>query len=197
MKFKTLLLTAALGCTLSTGVLAASPNWNYVEGGYTKQDIDGTDDQNGFNVGGSFRFNDNYFVRGRYTDVSDDLSIAPNVAVDIDTTWVELGFGYIRSMNSTTDLYGVIAIEDLEIEIEDTDLSDTGYSAHVGVKSRVADQLELFGEIGYADIDDADIDDLSLRAGANYYFTDQLSIGADYRKLDDVDLLSANIRYSF
>lgn len=193
MKFTKMILTAALGCTLSAGVFAASPDWNFVEGGYTQMDVDGLrDDQKGFNFGGSYRFNEDFFARGRYTIV--DESIA---GVDIDTDWGEVGLGYIHGVNSTTDVYGVVALEYLKVDTNAGGDSDTGYSVHAGVKSRIAEQVELFGELGYADIDDADISDLSLRAGANYYFTDNLSVGADYRKLDDIDLLSATVRYSF
>jgi opacity protein-like surface antigen len=199
MKFNKIIFSAVLGYTISAGALAASPEWNVIEVGFSKIDIDGVDDnQHGFSIGGSFRFNDNYFIRGNYAIADDSID-----GIDIDTDWAEFGVGYIYTVSGNSDLYGLVSVEHVNVDLSlgnDYDYSvDSGYGlgVHAGIKSRVTDDIELFGEIGFIDINDSNFSELSARLGANYYLTEHFSIGADYRQFDDVELINVSARYSF
>ena len=58
----------------------------------------------------------------------------------------------------------------------------------------LTDQVEVLGEIGYYDLDDGD---MTVKAGANYYFTPRWAVGLSYEKVDDLDITQLNARYTF
>lgn len=172
--------TTLLSAALSSSALAASPKWRFVEGGYTNAEI-GRADFDGLNVGGKYLFNNNFFVSGEY-DMLDESG------TDLDL--LTLGGGYRLPINSFTDAYFGVNYERVELENYD----DSGYSVDAGVRSMLTEQVELLGEIGYYDVDDGDV---TVKIGANYYFTPQWAIGANYKKIDDLDITQITARYTF
>lgn len=207
MTIKTLPLIGTLSTAVSCGAFATAPDWNYVEGGYTAMHIDGSEDQKGFHLGGALIFNEYFFFRGRYTAVDDSIPGVINGApasFDIETEWDNFGLGFRKGISRFTDVYGVVAIEYLKYTVSRTGFSvdndETGYSINGGVKSRISDSLEVFGELGFINVngeDFQDISDIGVNIGAYYYFTDQFAIGTDYRRVDETYLINASVRYSF
>lgn len=196
MKLTNALLSSLIGLSFIGAAHAESPSWNYVEAGYAQVDIDNgiiDDDFDGFTLGGSFSFLDDFFIQGQYTDVSDDVA---NLELDFDWSTVALGYKY--GLNDTTDLYGAVSFERVGVELQGAgDQTENGYGLTTGVRSMVHEQVELFAEVGYVDIDDADIDGASFKVGGQYFINDMFSVGADYRTVDDIDMFKVTARYHF
>lgn len=107
-----------------------------------------------------------------------------------DLDLLTLGAGYRLPLNSFTDAYFGLNYERAEVENNE----DSGYSLNAGVRSMVTEQVELQGELGYYDIDDGDV---TVKVGANYYFSPRWAVGASYEKIDDLDITQLNARYTF
>lgn len=180
------LLTAlftSVSATLSFPALADTPDWRYVEGGYTKIDFDDDEsfEPDGFNVPSRYLLNSNIFLNGEYNRVEEG-------SFDLDL--LTLGAGYRMPINSTTDAYFTANFEQLDADATD----ENGYSINAGLRSMVTEQIELNGEIGYYDVFDGEA---TIKIGANYYVTPQWAFGASYKSVDDLDILQVNARYAF
>ena len=70
----------------SPAVLAETPNFNFVSGGYLNTDIDNELDGDGITLDGSVLVSENVFLSGQYqtVDFSDD-------GVDLDLNWLPHG----------------------------------------------------------------------------------------------------------
>lgn len=189
-KIAILLFTAVVA---SPAALAESPNFNYVSAGYLDGDIDG-DDADGWTFDGSTLLGENFFLSGQYQTVgnSDD-------GVDVDFNWLSAGLGYRTAISASTDFYGLVTYENVEVEASyrGSSISDdeNGYGLSVGIRSMVSDNIELDGRLGYIDI--ADESETSFTVGARYYFNNNFSLGANYTTLDGLDLVGLTARYSF
>lgn len=194
MKSKAVLLFFALFST--SPVIAASPNWDYVQGGYYTTDVSDFDgfDPTGFGVGGAKSLGDNVFVRGSYSMLSDDLSGGD---VDFDQGSAELGYRY--KMSSSTDLYGTVAYHYAEISANGSGGSastDTdGFGATIGIRSMVTNKIDLEAAAGFLRFD-GDSEAITSIA-ANYFFHSNVSVGIKFTKISDVSTLGAVLRYSF
>ena len=207
---------ATFAAAFTANADTSSPEWTYLQAGYAQLDVDGADEEpDGFGVEGSYLFNENVFVRGRYQKASEGESgyfddwysgttIRYNYDADIELASIALG--YKTALNDFSDFYATASVERLKVSDSETvvgynsysdSYSETGYGASVGIKSRLSDMFELYGEAGYLKLDDFDISDASFEAGANLYFTENFGAGVSYRKFDDVGILGANIRYAF
>lgn len=93
-------------------------------------------------------------------------------------------------LNATTDAYFGANFERIDGDFDD----ETGYSVNAGVRSMVTEQVELLGEVGYYDVEDGDA---TFKVGANYYITPQWAVGANYKLMDDLDVMQVTARYSF
>lgn len=166
--------------TVSISAFAASPNWRFAEGGYTNAEI-GRADFDGLDIGGTYLLENNIFVTGEY-------SMLDESGGDLDL--LSMGLGYRFVINSSTDAYVGANFERADFEGYD----ENGYSVNAGVRSMLTDQVEVLGEIGYYDLDDGD---MTVKAGANYYFTPRWAVGLSYEKVDDLDITQLNARYTF
>ncbi|GAC25138.1 porin family outer membrane protein [Paraglaciecola mesophila KMM 241] len=186
MKVSKIALLAATVISVPTAY-AASPDFNYVEGGYSKIDVDNSDyEPDGFKVSGSALVGKNVFVNGSYTDTSDEINNS-----DIDFNQLSLGIGYRMAASSNTDVYGVVSYEEAELE----DYDENGYGLTAGIRSRVTPNIELDGGVSYLDLDDDD--DTYLNLAASYYFTPAAAVSVSYRTSDDNDIMGVSARYSF
>ena len=186
MKASKIALLAATVISVPS-VYAASPDFNYVEGGYAKIDVDDTSyDPDGFKVSGSALVGKNVFLNGSYTDTSDEVANR-----DIDFNQLSLSLGYRMAASSNTDVYGVVSYEEAELESYD----QNGYGLTAGIRSRVTPNIELDGGVSYIDLDDDD--DTYLNLGASYYFTPEAAVSISYRTSDDNDIMGIAARYSF
>ncbi|WP_421132896.1 outer membrane beta-barrel protein [Alteromonas sp. A079] len=180
---KTITLLAVLTATSSFSVLADSPNWRYVEGGYTKIDFDNNEsfEPDGLTVNSKYLLNNNWFLNGEYSFFEEG---------NFDFDMLTVGAGYRLPVNATTDAYFGANLERVDGDVED----DTGYSINAGLRSMITDQVELAGEVGYYDIDEGEA---TIKVGANYYITPQWAVGASYEMIDDLDIMQVTARYAF
>jgi hypothetical protein len=93
------------------------------------------------------------------------------------------------------DLYGRVLYINSEIDTPGPGNPDEdGLGLQFRIRALVTDELELEGGIQYIDVGD---DDMSLQAGARYYFTPQLSAGVGLTFGGDTDGIGINARFSF
>jgi hypothetical protein len=188
------LITLTIATLFSTASFAqASPTWNLIEGGYGTADIDDLDElsPNGFVVLGSALVGENVFVQGSYSILSDEFS-----GVDIDVDQASVGLGYRYGLTETTDAYASVSYEYVELSASGiASEDDNGYGLTVGLRSRITEQLELNGSIGYVDI--ADESETALGVSAHYYFTQNVALGVSYSSTADFNVYGVSLRYAF
>ncbi|NDV90772.1 outer membrane beta-barrel protein [Alteromonas sp. 345S023] len=181
---KTLTLLAVVTATLSSySAMADTPDWQYVEGGYTKVDFDGNEsfEPDGLNINSKYLLNSNVYLNGEYSFFEEG---------EADFDMLTLGAGYRLPVNATTDAYFGANLERLGGDFDD----ETGYSINAGLRSMVTEQIELAGEVGYYDVYDGEA---TVKIGANYYITPQWAVGASYESIDELDILQVTARYAF
>ncbi|MBR9790298.1 MAG: outer membrane beta-barrel protein [Gammaproteobacteria bacterium] len=182
MKASSIIAITALSASMfSLSAAADTPDWRYVEGGYLSYDGDGGFDPDGLQVNGKYLLDPNFYVNGEFGWAETG---------NIDFTTLTLGGGYRLAVNSTTDAYVGANFERIDADFYD----DNGYSLNAGVRSMLTPELEVNGELGYLDLDDGDI---TLKAGAYYYFNPQFAVGANYEFMDDADVFQLSARYAF
>lgn len=150
----------------------------YVPSADIEVDIDGIgefeDDGDGFGVKGRFDVAPQFFIAGEYQAVEYDDS---NGELD----QIRGGLGYRFNRRSPFYLLGEI------INIDDGEDDETGFGVHLGVDAAVAPALNLYGQVGYVDVEG---DGIEFLGGLAYMFTQQIGGFVDYRQtnLDDNDV---------
>lgn len=180
MRKSIILSSALIAGSFSFTALAESPNWRYVEGGYALLDTDAAE-YDGVGVNAKYLLQNNIYLNGDYTNVTDN-------GFDINT--ITAGAGYRIPLNGMTDAYVGVNFERVDTDA----VEENGYSINTGVRSMVTPELELLGEVGYYDVDDGD---MSVKVGANFYFTRNWAAGVSYKKIDNVDMTLVSARYAF
>ncbi|MEP7702371.1 porin family protein [Paraglaciecola sp. 25GB23A] len=194
---KKLVLVSALLLAFGPVQASESPRWDSVSISYQSVDVDG-DKLTGFGLSGSKLLAENFFVVGSYGSASDDIDVfGANVELDFNT--LSLGLGYRYAFSKSSDFFGVISYEDVEVEAtyegNSESNGDNGYGLTVGVRSMLSEKIELSGSIQYVDI--ADETETAFGVAALYNFTEQFSAGVGYSKADDLDTLSVSAVYFF
>lgn len=200
---KTLIAIALIGT--STSVLAESPNWDKIQASYIETDIETPIDNDitmdGYAVSGSLSLNESMFILANFDSVGDESDFGD---VDLDSTNAGLGFNH--GLTESTDIFATVTYEKLQLTGSVDDLGsesfdESGYGAGVGIRSMVTDFLELSVKADYLDIDDENA--MRYDASAFFHLTENLSLGVGYKLYDldeidqDVDTMSASVRYSF
>lgn len=192
-------LFAAVSPALAENINGYGPKWDVVEAGYVQADLDSDDSSpSGFGAAVLKSLGDNFYLTGRYRDVSEEEKIS-NIRVDIELSQLSAGIGYKYAITNTTDIFAQVTFENLEATASAQGQSDSndenGFGAAVGVRSMVVEQLEVSAQIGYIDIDDDS--ETAFGASAYYYVTDDVALGATYELWDGVDFMGLNLRYAF
>lgn len=192
-------LFAAVSPALAENINGYGPKWDVVEAGYVQADLDADDSSpSGFGAAVLKSLGDNFYLTGRYRDVSEEEKIS-NIRVDIELSQLSAGIGYKYAITNTTDIFAQVTFENLEATASAQGQSDSndenGFGAAVGVRSMVVEQLEVSAQIGYIDIDDDS--ETAFGASAYYYVTDDVALGATYELWDGVDFMGLNLRYAF
>jgi opacity protein-like surface antigen len=196
-KMKKLVLASALLLSMGTIQAAESVRWDSASLSYQSVDLEG-EKLTGFGISGTKLVSDNVFIAGSYASVSDDIDVfGSKVGVDFNT--LSIGLGYRHAISRTTDFFGIVSYQDMEIEASfqgnSEDESENGYGLQAGLRSLVTAQLELSGSLSYVDI--ADESETGFDVSAMYHFTDQFSAGIGYSKSDDVDSISLSATIFF
>ena len=170
------IMTSAQAATADNGIQYSFAELRYVD--VEDDDFDG----DGFSLGGSFRLNEQYYIRGDYQDLEIE---------DVDATVLELGVGYIHP-HDKMDLIAEINYIDVDIDVRGGD--DDGFLFTGGLRTYLSPKLEGGASINHVTLDD---DDTYIQLGANYGLTDLLSVDGSYRLGGDIDELTLGVRYIF
>jgi hypothetical protein len=192
MRFKSLSALAAASALLPFLAQAEGLSYSYVEGAYINTDVDQFDEEvDGFALRGSFEVTDQVFLFAGYDTQSTSI-----FGTDLDLERFNLGGGYAWSIGPSADVYGKIGYVQYEADAGGFDVDDDGYMLGVGLRGRVAEQLELEGGLNYVDLSDSG-DDTSVVLGARWFFTDQLAGGVEGEFGDDFSTYGINVRWDF
>jgi hypothetical protein len=180
---------------ISSPVLAKAPDWNFLELGYAKTDVDEAPfEPSGYVFQGSRLIGESVIFAASYSDLSGDVGI-----VDIDLTQYSIGLGYRSAYSDTTDFFGILSYENVDAEASLGDLSEGedegGIGVAIGVRTMIGDKFELSGNVKYIDI--AIDSETTFGVDAYYYLTDNLAIGAGYTVSSDANSYGASLRYNF
>ena len=192
-------LLAAAVMAASVPAFAESPDWSYVEASYLSSEIDGLGDElepEGFEIKGSWLVSEHLFVDGAYSSQEDDINtILGDIDLELDV--YNLGVGARFPVAASTDLYGRVSYENWKLELDSFDEDENGYGIAAGVRSVVLEGLELNAEVGYLDVGDAVDGEERWKVGGIYSFDNGIGIGLSYGEIDDLETLSATLRYAF
>jgi hypothetical protein len=208
-------LASLLSVFLPNALYADSPSWTFVEASYIAAEVDALEDAadeigadisepEGFEIAGSLAVADFVYLDFLYSDLSNDDDVTffdGKVNVDLDVERIGAGIGFSWAVADSTDLYVHLGYEEWTIELEAStsgygeteEVDDNGATAAVGIRTIVAEGLELHGEIGYSDI----FEEATFLTGIYYTFADHFTIGGGYEKIDDFESLRATFRYQF
>lgn len=197
IKMKKAVLVSALLLSFGSVQAAESPRWDNASISYQSIDVD-SEKLTGFDISGSKLISEDFFIVGSYGVASDDIEVYGS-NFDLDYKTLSVGVGYRYGISQSSDFFGVVSYEDVEVEVSSSfgsdSVSDNGYGLAVGVRSMLSEQFELTGAIQYIDI--ADGSETAFAVSALYNFSEQLSAGVGYSKGDDVDTLSVSAVYFF
>jgi predicted porin len=174
---------------LAGNVQAENFDYNYIQGAYESIDLDGPD-ADVFRLSGSYEFTPQLTFIGEYATGDIDN---PTGGSDLDFEETVIGLGYHTELMRSTDLTANIKVIN-----QDTDLAgdDTGYGLGVGLRHKLADNIEVNANVDFVDVNQNE--DTSLELGARYYFSKAYSAGLSYSSsTEDVDVVSGNIRWDF
>ena len=177
-----------IGLLVMPGVLFAQDNakqtLSYSFGEFRYIDIDNGGD--GFELGGSFQFNTNWF--GVASLSSFDLDN------NADATTFEIGGGYIFPFHQDWDIQVNARLIRTEVDTPFGSVDDTGIGALGGLRGLIAPQFEVRGNVHYVNVDESDV---FLEMAGDWYFTPQFAAGLSVEFGGDVDLWTLGARYYF
>ena len=163
---------------------AGKPVTSYTFGEIRYLDIDGGGD--GFEVGGSFQFDSNWF--GVASLASYDLGPLT------DGTSFEIGAGYIFPFQQDWDIQVNARIIRAQVDTPVGDFDDTGFGVLAGLRGLIAPQFEVRGNLHYVNVDDSDV---FLEVAGDWYFTPNVAAGLSVEFGGDVDVWTIGARYFF
>jgi outer membrane autotransporter protein len=186
----------ALGSVLAVGLAGqalATESFSYsnIEVSYVKTEIDDFDvDGDGFKLGGSFEFTENFFGFASYQDIDYDL--------DVNGKQTTVGVGFAWPLSSTLDVTGGLSYEDFEVDLDggEGSFSDDGFGLAVGLRGKFTETLEWTGAVKYTDLGGGS-DDTTFSVGGRYYFTPAFAAGIDLGTNDDGTTWGIVARYDF
>jgi|GEM_PF-3054081 len=189
------ILTAALLSALSFNASAQLPTFDFVEVGSTIQDHDATgEDFGGFELEGSFQFNDDFFVAGKHVATEEsDLELATST----------FGVGYQMGVTEHSVFYTQLDFANVILERPAAGkFEEQGYQFGVGYRHRIGDDFQLEAAVKY--LDAGKVDDTYgyyqptfVTLGANYAITEEFAIYADFETEEDSDRYSFGLKYDF
>ncbi|MDH4049689.1 MAG: porin family protein [Gammaproteobacteria bacterium] len=175
---------------LSTAGAAEGLNYNFVEVGYAKVDIDSPDvDGDGFGIGGSFAISDEFHLFGNYQMADFDFNV--------DLTQFDVGIGFNTPIADAIDVVASLAYVYTEVEASGFgSVDDNGFGLGVGLRALVSPQVELHGGVTYVDLSDSG-SDTALDAGFRFNFNERFALGLAASWGDDVSIYSLAGRIYF
>ncbi|HIO91849.1 MAG TPA: hypothetical protein EYG68_03285 [Leucothrix mucor] len=197
MKFISLITVSsiALAGMMSTAQ-ATDFSYNYVEGGYSKYNIEEVD--SAFGVAGSYGVTENINVIGSYSKANFDTD---NSSVDASLNQFSLGVGYHTEIAPQTDILADVSFVNMEVEASKGGISisgsESGYGLGLGVRHQVTDSIEGNARVSYTSIDDES--DTALSVGGRYNINEAMSAGVDLTTVTDKgpEIITTSLRWNF
>ena len=184
--------TALLGVVLAAsvpGVLLADMNYTNLEVSLLDVEQEGPNvDGDGFELAGSYELGDKIFLFGEWQDHSLDQGV--------DGRQIELGAGLTHSFSDKLDFVASLSYLDAEVKLGNFTADDDGLALGGGIRSRVADSVELDAGLKYVDFDNAG-GDTGFSVGGRYYFNDSMAVGGSAEFNDNADTLRIGFRWEF
>ena len=190
---KKLLVASALLLSVGSVHAADSVRWDSVSASIESVDLDGQK-FTGFGVSGTKLLNENVFLTGSYSTVSDDMKVFGST-IDVDLNTLSLGAGYRYALDTNIDVFGVLSYVDLSADVSgfgtSSDDSENGFGLEAGVRSLLNEQFEVMGSVSYVDVGDES--EVGFGVSGIYHFNEQFSASLGYVAAEDTDTLSASV----
>lgn len=184
-------VTAATFAVSATAVSAQELNYNYLQGSYSQQEVDGGLEADGLGIAGSFAISTPIYLTASIAEAEFD-----NAPVDVRTYSAGIGYRIELAPGSDLNLESRLIRSEIESNAFSFDDSENGYGLALAVRHLVTDQFELGGGLDYSDFGDGG-DETALSVGALYHISPIFSVGAGYSTARDTDGWSAGIRLNF
>ena len=182
-------LFAAIAAVFAPGLVLAEMNYTNFEVSMIDVELDSANvDGDGFALEGSHELNDRFHLFGEWQDQSLDFGI--------DGRSLELGGGYTHSFSDKLDFVGTVSYIDAELKQGSLTADDDGLGIGGGIRSRVAESVELDASLQLVDFDESG-SDTGYSFGGHYYFNDSMAIGASADFTDNADTLRVGFRGEF
>jgi len=207
---KQIVLALALAAA-SLGANAGELSYSYVQGGYARTHIDNLGNGDGFGVDGSVAVSNNVHIFGGYT-----MQSASEDGIDVDLNSARLGVGFNTPINQRADFIARAAYERADVDVDvpgygSFDGNADGYSLEAGFRGQLSVDGDIEGWVlgGYAKLDSAEVEDISLdtdsgdddefygRAGLLFKFNPTWGVVAEGRFAQDANQVLVGIRASF
>jgi hypothetical protein len=163
---------------------ADQPALSYSFGELRYIDIDNGGD--GFELGGSFQFDSNWFGVARFSSY--------DLGRNVDGSSFEIGAGYIFPFQQDWDIQVNARIIRAEVDTSGGSVDDTGIGLLGGLRGLIAPQFEVRGNLHYINVNDSDV---FLEVAGDWYFTPQFAAGLSVEFGGDVDVWTLGARYFF
>ncbi|MEO0364646.1 MAG: hypothetical protein AAF265_04030 [Pseudomonadota bacterium] len=178
-------LTGALA--LGANAQATDVSYDFLEVRFVDTEIDGSNaDGDGFRLGGSYNFHENWLVVGSYTSQDFDGNV--------DLTGFEVGVGYVWPVDPRYDVFATGSFIDYETEFDSFEVSDDGFRLTGGIRSRFNEQFEARAILNYVDQDNSDT---FVQLAGDYYVTDEFAVGIALDVGSDNDTITFGGRWFF
>ncbi len=183
---------------LATGVMAAEPNYNFVQGSLLKAEeitlLPGVDvNLEGYAFDFSHELTDQVFGFASYSMLDDKV-----LGVKVDVSQLQAGLGFRMPLAQNTDVFTSAALVresyDMSGYGEQEDDSENGYALALGIRSLVADSIELSASYTHQDMDGSDN---FITVSGQYFLNKNFSLGLSHVDNDDMDVNSVFVRYNF
>jgi hypothetical protein len=158
-------------------------DYSYAELRFVDVDYRGGD---GLRLNGSYQLDGNWLIVGGLT--------ALDFNNDVDTTFLELGGGYVWHYSEDFDFVSTLRLVRYEVDAGGGDFDDTGLAFSAGTRGLLAPQFEIRGSVNHISLDDSDT---YLELAGDYYFTKLLSAGVSLEFAGDTDVVTIGARWFF
>jgi len=190
MKKTLLVIASTLALSLSTSSIAnTSPNWSYVQGGYTDNEVG-----SGFELSASRLLNDKVFLFGDYSYVSDS-----EMSIDMNLSQLSLGGGMRYELTTKTDLFAALSYEKVNIEIDgwgqSADEDENGFGMTVGGRSAFNEYLEAGASLALLTFDGEN--ETKLKVFGQFSITPEFSVGISMSSMEDFDTTTVYGNFKF
>lgn len=116
--------------------------------------------------------------------------------IDVDLERFNIGGGYAWSIGPSADVYGKFAYLQEEVGAGGVDADNYGYLLGIGLRGRIAEQLELECGLNYAELLFSGAE-TSTALGARWFFAERFTAGVEGEFGDTSSTYGVGVRWDF